>query len=57
MNQRLFDIKGLMQYMSIGRNSAMKIGKDAGAIVRFGRRVLYDREKIDEYIEEKMRHE
>lgn len=57
MNQRLFDIKDLMQYMSIGRNSAIKIGKDAGAIVRFGRRVLYDREKIDEYIEEKMRHE
>ena len=35
-----------------GRNTAMELGKNANAIVRMGKRVLYDRKKIDTYIDE-----
>lgn len=49
---RLLDIGGLMNYTSLGRNSALKLGHNASAIVRVGKRVLYDRRKIDKYIDE-----
>lgn len=49
--KRLLGVRELMEYLSIGRNNAMKIGKESGSIVRYGRRVLYDRERIDSYIE------
>ena len=41
----------MQQYLNLGRNSVEKIGKAAGATVRIGSRVLYDREKIDAYLE------
>ena len=44
---RLMGIKELMAYTSLGRNSALELGKNACAIVRIGKRVLYDRKKID----------
>ena len=50
-NSRLMDIKGLMAYTSLGRNSAMKLGADSGAKVKIGKRALYDRRKIDIYID------
>lgn len=49
--KRLMDIDELCQYVSLGRNSAATLGKAAEAIVRVGRRVLYDKKKIDAYIE------
>lgn len=48
---RLMGIGELMRYTSLGRNSAMDFGKSANAIVRIGKRVLYDRRKIDSYID------
>lgn len=48
---RLLDVKGLMQYTSLGRNNAMELGKKAEAVKRYGARVLYDRLKIDSYID------
>lgn len=45
-------IKELMTYTSLGRNSALKLGADSKARVRIGKRVLYDRRKIDQYINE-----
>lgn len=48
---RLMGISELMLYTSLGRNSAMDLGKSANAIVRVGKRVLYDRRKIDSYID------
>lgn len=48
---RLLDVKKLMEYLSIGRDSARNIGEAAGAVIRIGSRVLYDRLKIDTYID------
>ena len=48
---RLMDINELRAYTNLGRNKAMAFGVDAGAKVQIGRRVLYDRQRIDDYIE------
>lgn len=48
---RLMDINALMAYLSMGRNSAIRFAKDAAAERRYGRRVLYDRERIDRAVE------
>ncbi|RKI36269.1 polyprenyl synthetase solanesyl diphosphate synthase [bacterium D16-51] len=49
---RLMGISELMCYTSLGRNTAMELGKNANSIVRMGKRVLYDRQKIDKWIDE-----
>lgn len=48
-NARLMDTEELRSYTSLGRNRAMKLGEEIGAKVKIGRRVLWDRRKIDEY--------
>ena len=48
---RLLGIKQLMEYINVGRNTARRVGIEAEATVRIGGRVLYDRLKIDEWIE------
>ena len=45
------NINDLMRYLNLGRNSSRNLGKSANAIVRIGTRVLYDRKKIDSYID------
>ncbi|MDY2814580.1 MAG: hypothetical protein SOU03_11630 [Dorea sp.] len=47
---RLMDTEELRAYTNLGRNNAMKLGEEIGAKVRIGRRVLWDRRKIDEYL-------
>lgn len=49
---RLLGLEELMKYTSLGKNRAADLGKSAGAVVRFGKRVLYDRRKIDFWIDE-----
>ena len=45
------DITGLQALLSVGKNTALQIGKDAGAVVHVGRkRTLYNVSKIKEYI-------
>ena len=46
---RLMDTEELRAYTNLGRNNAMKLGEEIGAKVQLGRRVLWDRRKIDEY--------
>lgn len=48
---RLMDVQALMDYLQIGRNSALKFGEAAGARIQIGRRVLYDRKQIDRAID------
>ena len=48
---KLMDVKILMQYLSLGRDGAREFGTEAGAVIRYGNRVLYDRDLIDKYIE------
>ena len=54
---RLLSIEELQQYLSVGRNSAVEIGKVSKAAVSIGRRKLYDRIRIDAYIEEQFAKE
>lgn len=46
----LVDLKGLMKLLSCGRVAAERVGKESSAIVRVGRRKLYNLEKIKEYL-------
>ena len=46
---RLMDTEELRVYTNLGRNNAMKLGEEIGARVQIGRRVLWDRRKVDEY--------
>ena len=46
------NVQGVMELFGIGRNKAMQIGKEAGAVIRLGtRRTLYSVEKIKTYME------
>lgn len=49
-NARMLSLDGLMRYCSVGRHTAEKIGKNANAVIKIGRRVIYDREMIDAYL-------
>lgn len=46
---RLMDTEELRAYTNLGRNNAMKLGDEIGARVQIGKRVLWDRIKIDQY--------
>ena len=43
-------IHELMEIMSCGRATAAKIGENAHASINFGKRKLYNLDKIQEYI-------
>lgn len=48
---RLIDTDELRAYTNLGRNNAMKLGEEIGAKVKIGKRVLWDRVKIDQYLD------
>ena len=48
---RLMDTEEMREYTKLGRNSAMKLGEEVGAKIKIGRRVLWDRTKIDRYFD------
>lgn len=45
------DIERLAAMLSCGKDTARKIGEDAGARIVIGRRVLYSVRKIESYID------
>lgn len=47
---RLMDTEELRAYTNLGRNKAMELGEEIGAKVKIGKRVLWDRVKIDQYL-------
>lgn len=47
----LLDIQGLQDALQCGRGTALRIAKEADAEIRIGRRCLYKRKKIEEFIE------
>lgn len=49
---RLMDTNELRAYTSLGRTMATNLGNKAGAKVKMGRRVLWDKTKIDQYLNE-----
>ena len=48
---RLMDTEELRAYTNLGRNNAMKLGEEIGAKIKIGRRVLWDKRKVDEYFD------
>lgn len=52
MQPRLINLKLLMSYVGLGEKRAAQLGREAGAVVKYGSRVLYDRERIDQYIDQ-----
>ena len=50
-NKLVVGIDGLQDMLSIGKNNAALIGEAAGAVVRVGRRKLYNVAKIQAYID------
>lgn len=45
------DTEELRAYTSLGRNNAMKLGDEIGARVQVGKRVLWDKRKIDAHFD------
>lgn len=53
-DSRLMDTDELRSYTNLGRNNAMKLGEEIGAKIKIGKRVLWDRKKIDAYLDSLM---
>lgn len=51
LNPILVNVQGLQDLCQCGRPTAIEIANNAKAVVRFGRRVLYNVNKIQEYID------
>lgn len=49
---RLMDTNELRAYTNLGRNMATKLGIEAGAKIKMGKRILWDKVKIDQYLNE-----
>jgi predicted DNA-binding transcriptional regulator AlpA len=50
--KRLLDANEVCVYLSLGRNKGIEFAKNIGAEVKIGRRSLYDKSKIDKYLDE-----
>ena len=48
----MVDINGLQDMLSCGKTTANQIGEKAGAVIKFGRRKLYNVFKITSYLNE-----
>ncbi len=47
---KYLSIEMLSWYLSVGRNTALRVGSESGAKRKIGRRVLFDRDEIDKYL-------
>ncbi|SEV81590.1 DUF6462 family protein [[Clostridium] fimetarium] len=52
--KRLLDIGEVCIYLSLGKNKAVEFAKEIGSEVKIGRRSLYDKTKIDKYLDEQL---
>ena len=50
MDKLLLDLNDLKEILSCGRQAAIRIGTEAGAVVYIGSKRVYRRDKIEEYI-------
>ena len=49
----LISTADLQEYLSCGRSTTIKIGTEAGAKIQIGKRVLWNREKVQKYLNER----
>jgi predicted DNA-binding transcriptional regulator AlpA len=52
--KRLLDANEVCVYLSLGRNKGIEFAKSIGSEIKIGRRSLYDRSKIDKYLDDQM---
>ncbi len=53
MNEkRLLDANEVCIYLGLGRNKGVEFAKSIGSEIKIGRRSLYDKTKIDAYLNE-----
>lgn len=52
-DKRLLNINEFKQYASVGRNTAIELAKESGAVFRCGRRFLVDRVRFDQWCDER----
>ncbi|RKI90548.1 hypothetical protein D7V94_13840 [Parablautia intestinalis] len=52
-HRMLISTADLQELLSCGRSTTVKIGTEAGAKVQIGKRVLWNREKIQKYLNER----
>lgn len=57
ITKRLLSITEATMYLGIGRNTALKYLEQIGAKRQIGRRVLYDKQLIDEYLNANIKEE
>lgn len=51
-NCRLLSDDGVCEYLNLGKSAARAFCEEIGAVVRFGRRRLNDKQIIDKHIDE-----
>jgi len=51
-DKRLLDASEVCYYLGLGRNRGIEFAKSMGAELKVGRRTLYDKRKIDHYLNE-----
>ena len=51
--KRWLSVAEVMEYTGLCRSSVIKLGEAAGCVRHFGRRVLYDRLAVDQYLEKR----
>lgn len=49
--RRLLDTKEVCYYLSMGQVKGIQFAREIGAELRIGRRCLYDKAKIDRYLD------
>ena len=50
--RRLLNTEQAAAYMSVGKNAIAGIAEEAQALVRIGNRVLYDKQRLDAWIDQ-----
>lgn len=48
---KALDSRSLQAYLCVGIATARQIGRDAHAEIQIGKRIIYNRDRIDEYID------
>lgn len=51
-NKRLLSANEIAEYTGLGRNTARRFAEEAGAVRKYGRRVLFDRFALDRAIDQ-----
>lgn len=50
-NKRLMNIEEFMAYVGMGRTNARQWGEENNVVVHIGRRVFYDRKRVDDVLD------